>query len=117
MAGPSTPPRNSLADARELVEAARGTGHGNLDFYPMYRFARAIIDDTQTDMDVYLSAEASAPGIVAGISAEHKGLPFEVPDFRPGPNRTAGDPPGILKAKSLHGGVEAEGATHYPRED
>ena len=102
---------------KELVEAARGTGHGNLDFYPMYQFARAILDDTPTDMDVYLSAEASAPGIVAGISADNQGLPFEVPDFRPGPKRKAGDPPASWQATSLYGGIEAEGATRYPRAD
>ena len=70
-----------------------------------------------TDMDAYVAAEASAPGIVAGISAEHNGLPFEVPDFRPGPQRKAGDPPASWEAKSLYGDIGAEGATHYPRED
>ena len=101
----------------ELVEGAKGTGHGNLDFYPMYRFARAILDGTSTDMDAYLAAEASAPGIVAGISAEHEGLPFEVPDFRPGSLRKAGEPPDTYRARSLYGSIEAEGVTYYPRED
>ncbi|MBI3946573.1 MAG: Gfo/Idh/MocA family oxidoreductase [Armatimonadetes bacterium] len=102
---------------RELVKEALGTGHGNLDFYPMYRFARAILEDKPTDMDVYLAAEASAPGIVAGISVEHEGLPFAVPDFRPGPRRKAGEYPATYKAKSLYGDIEREGVTHNPREE
>ncbi|MBI3946785.1 MAG: Gfo/Idh/MocA family oxidoreductase [Armatimonadetes bacterium] len=99
----------------EVKEEAAGTGHGGLDFYPMYRFARAILEDTPTDMDVYLAAEACAPGIVAGISAEYEGLPFAVPDFRPGPHRKAGEPPATYMARSLYGDIEREGATHHPR--
>lgn len=68
---------------------ARGSGHGDADFYPFDSFVKAIRNGTQPPMDIYLSLEASVPGIVAGLSFESGGVPLRVPDFRPGSERSA----------------------------
>jgi len=56
--------------------------HGGADYYPMYYFADAILNDKTPPMDVYLAVETAAPAILAAESARLGGKLLEVPDFR-----------------------------------
>lgn len=97
-----------------MTKTASKTAHFGLDYYPFKSFAKSLTEDKPVEMNVYLAAEACAPGIVGGISAEYDGLPFAVPDFRPGENRKYGEVPETHKAKSLYGNIERDGYIRTP---
>jgi predicted dehydrogenase len=67
----------------DASEEQAKTGHGGADFKPVDSFIRSILDDTTPPLDVYLTAELTAPAIVAAESARRGGALMEVPDFRP----------------------------------
>ena len=80
----------------DLPEAARGSGHGNMDYFALSSFLDAILNDSDPPLNVYRSAELTAPAIVAVQSVEQGNACLEVPDFRPSDKRKAGefpDPP------------------------
>ena len=56
--------------------------HGGADYYPMYYFMDAILNDKTPPMDVYKAVETAAPAILAVESANKGGIMLEVPDFR-----------------------------------
>lgn len=56
--------------------------HGGADYYPMYYFMDAILNDKTPPMDIYLALETAAPAILAAESARKGGILIEVPDFR-----------------------------------
>lgn len=56
--------------------------HGGTDYYPIYYFVDAIINDKTPPMDVYLAVETAAPAIAAAESANKGGIKIEIPDFR-----------------------------------
>lgn len=56
--------------------------HGGSDYYPMYYFMDAILNDKTPPMDVYKAVETAAPAILAVESANKGGAMLEVPDFR-----------------------------------
>ena len=58
------------------------TGHGGADYCPVDTFIKSIIEDTTPPLDVYLTAELTAPAIVAAESARSGGALLKVPDFR-----------------------------------
>ncbi len=58
------------------------SGHGGADFKPVDSFIRAILDDTTPPLDVYLTAELTAPAVLAAESSRRNGEMIEVPDFR-----------------------------------
>lgn len=58
------------------------SGHGGADFKPIDTFIRSILDDTTPPLDVYLTAELTAPAILAAESSERGGVTLDVPDFR-----------------------------------
>ena len=72
---------------------ARGSGHGDADYYPFASFRDAILNDTTPPMDIYKAIETAAPAILAGLSAEKGGELIHVPDFRPNPSRKPGERP------------------------
>ena len=74
-------------------EAAAKTGHGGMDFYPIYDFAACILTGKKPDIDVYQAVETAAPVIMAGLSAEQGGQTMDIPDFRPGKDRKKGEQP------------------------
>ncbi len=76
-----------------LAKAAAATGHGGMDFGPLYDFVRCLLDGASPDIDVYQAADTAAPCILAAQSAEQGGATLDVPDFRPGPNRAKGRSP------------------------
>ena len=66
----------------EATQAQAQSGHGGADFKPVDTFIRSILDDTKPPMDVILTAEMTAPAILAAESARKGGALLEVPDFR-----------------------------------
>lgn len=73
-------------------EAAE-SGHGGLDFFTFAHFADAVLRGVPLEFDVYKAVETAAPGILAAKSIAEGGMPQQAPDFRPGPNRKAGEMP------------------------
>ena len=45
------------------------------------------------EIDVYTAMDTAAPAILAADSIEQGSIPFDVPDFRPGPTRKSGETP------------------------
>lgn len=74
-------------------QKAMETGHGGMDFWPVYDFAQVIRGRKKPDIDVYQAVETAAPVIKAVESLENLGALQEIPDFRPGPNRKKGEMP------------------------
>ena len=58
------------------------SGHGGADFKPVDSFIQAIRQDQTPPVDVYLTAEITAPAILAAESARLAGERLEMPDFR-----------------------------------
>jgi len=72
---------------------AVASGHGGADYYVFAQFADAVLRDTPAELDVYKAVETAAPAILAGQSIDDENNPQVVPDFRPGPQRKAGEMP------------------------
>ncbi len=72
---------------------AKGSGHGDLDYYTFAVFADAVLYDVKLYFDVYKAADITAPAILAAESVNNGNRPFDVPDFRPGVNRKPGKMP------------------------
>jgi predicted dehydrogenase len=82
--GHAPPPPEAAAYLQEtLSEAARATGHGGYDYYPLANFIGTLLGREKPDIDVYQAVETAAPVIVAAQSAERGGAMLPVPDFRP----------------------------------
>jgi predicted dehydrogenase len=69
-----------------VVEGAsdfiKHSGHGGTDGWPIDHFLKAIVEDTDVEMDVYKAVETAAPAIMAVESSNEGGTLKEVPDFR-----------------------------------
>lgn len=63
-------------------DAQKESGHGGVDYLPPHTFIDAILNDTQTPVDVYVAAQFTAPAIVAAESARQGGVLLDVPDYR-----------------------------------
>lgn len=75
---------------RERADApaeARGSGHGDADFYVHAAFRDAVRGGQPVELDVYGAMETAAPAILAADSIERGSIPLNVPDFRPGSRR------------------------------
>lgn len=73
--------------------AAAESGHGGLDFFVFAHFADALLRGAPLEFDVYRAVETAAPAILAARSIAEENRPLDVPDFRPGAHRKAGEPP------------------------
>jgi predicted dehydrogenase len=71
---------------------ARGSGHGDADYYTHVAFRDAVRDGRPLELDVYKAMDTAAPAILAAESIERGSIPLQVPDFRPGDDRPAGTP-------------------------
>ncbi|MGW0229249.1 Gfo/Idh/MocA family protein [Actinopolymorpha singaporensis] len=72
---------------------ARGSGHGDADYYTHISFRDAVFAGRQPPFDIYQAVDTAAPAVLAAQSmAAGSGL-LEVPDFRPGPARAVGQAP------------------------
>jgi predicted dehydrogenase len=80
----------------ERVDApaeARGSGHGDADYYVHAAFRDAVLHGRPPELDVYRAMDTAAPAILAAESIAQGSVPLPVPDFRPGPSRPKGQPP------------------------
>lgn len=66
----------------EAPEEFKRALHGGADYYPMYYFMDAILNDKTPPMDVFKAVETAAPAIAAAESARQGGQLIEIPDFR-----------------------------------
>ncbi len=74
---------------------ARGTGHGDADYYVHTAFRDAVLGVRPLEFDVYQAMDTAAPAILAAESiARGSGL-LIVPDFRPGSGRPLGQAPAV----------------------
>jgi predicted dehydrogenase len=85
-------------DRQNTAAEILNSGHSGLDYYAVRYFADAVLGDSTPKMDVYRAAESAAPAILAAQSAEQNSQLLEIPDFRPGPHRPAGQLPATVAA-------------------
>lgn len=72
---------------------AKGSGHGDADYYVFAVFADALLRGIKPEFDVYKAVESAAPAILAAESIEDNNNPRDIPDFRLGINRKPGEMP------------------------
>jgi len=72
---------------------ARGSGHGDADYYVHMHFRDAVLKGRPLELDVYRAMETIAPAIRAYDSIVEGGRLMRVPDFRPNASRPAGQAP------------------------
>jgi predicted dehydrogenase len=72
---------------------ARGTGHGDADYYVHTAFRDAVLGIRPLEFDVYQAMDTAAPAILAAESIARGSALLPVPDFRPGPTRRHGQTP------------------------
>ncbi|HEY8454493.1 MAG TPA: Gfo/Idh/MocA family oxidoreductase [Actinopolymorphaceae bacterium] len=105
--GRGDPPKFWFADAgmQDLAPAdwsyergdapaeARGSGHGDADYYTHVAFRDAVLAGRQSEFDVYQAMDTAAPAILAAESIARGSELVRVPDFRPGADRRCGEEP------------------------
>jgi len=69
---------------------AKGTGHGDADYYVHVVFRDAVLGKAPLEFDVYRAMDTAAPAILAAESIRLGGQMLQVPDFRPREGRPAG---------------------------
>ena len=72
---------------------ARGSGHGDADYYVHAAFRDAVRGVRPLEFDVYRAMDTAAPAILAAESIEQNSTLLTVPDFRPSAARPEGTPP------------------------
>lgn len=72
---------------------ARGSGHGDADYYVHAAFRDAVLQGKALEFDVYKAMDTAAPAILAAQSMAQGSVPLDVPDFRPGDGRARGSMP------------------------
>ena len=79
--------RMERADA---PDAARGSGHGDADYYVHKAFRDAVLEGKPILFDVYRAIETAAPAVLTAESIDQGSKPMRVPEFRPSDSRPAG---------------------------
>jgi predicted dehydrogenase len=72
---------------------ARGTGHGDADYYVHVAFRDTIWGVKSPEFDVYSAMDTAAPAILAAESITQGNARLQVPDFRPNKSRPFGKMP------------------------
>ncbi|MBI3974558.1 MAG: Gfo/Idh/MocA family oxidoreductase [Chloroflexi bacterium] len=72
---------------------ARGSGHGDADYYVQAAFRDAVLGQRPLVFDVYQAMDTAAPAILAAESIAQGSRLLPVPDFRPSAARPAGQLP------------------------
>ena len=72
---------------------ARGSGHGDADYYVHASFRDAVMGVKPLTFDVYKAMDTAAPAILAAESIARGSRLLQVPDFRPGAGRSSGEMP------------------------
>ncbi|MFC1560860.1 Gfo/Idh/MocA family protein [Candidatus Latescibacterota bacterium] len=78
-------------------DAARGAGHGGMDYIEDYRLIKCLREGLPTDMDVYDAAAWSVVSELSERSVANKSRPIDFPDFTRGRWKTT-EPLGIVEA-------------------
>ena len=73
--------------------AARGSGHGDADYYVHAAFRDAVLGTRPLEFDLYRAMDTAAPAILAAESIAQNSTLLAVPDFRPSAARPAGTLP------------------------
>jgi predicted dehydrogenase len=61
---------------------ARGSGHGDADYYVEAAFREAVLGGRPLEFDVYRAMDTAAPAILAAESIAQGSVPLAVPDFQ-----------------------------------
>ncbi|MGH2354351.1 MAG: Gfo/Idh/MocA family oxidoreductase, partial [Chloroflexota bacterium] len=77
-------------ERRDAPAAARGSGHGDADYYVHAAFRDAVRGVQTLAFDAYQAMDTAAPAILAAESIAQGSRLLPVPDFRPGPTRPSG---------------------------
>lgn len=80
-------------EREEAPDEARGSGHGDADYYVHAAFRDAVLHGKPPEFDVYRAMDTAAPAILAAESIENGSRPMRVPDFRPSASRPVGQEP------------------------
>jgi hypothetical protein len=72
---------------------AKGSGHGDADYYVHASFRDAVLNNRPQEFNVYRAIETAAPAVLAAESIDQGTKLMIVPDLRPGPGREAGEAP------------------------
>jgi len=67
---------------RKYTEEAAKYGHGGGDFFVIWEFVDAALNNKRSPIDVYRAMDMTLPGILGFRSALNNSTPVEVPDFR-----------------------------------
>lgn len=77
----------------DVPTEARGSGHGDLDYYIHITFRDAVLGKKPLEFDVYKAMDTAAPAILAAESIAQGTKLLRVPDFRPNDERSLGEMP------------------------
>jgi predicted dehydrogenase len=80
-------------DREDAPLKARGSGHGDADYYVHAAFRDAVMGVKPQAFDVYGAMDTAAPAILAAESIAGGSKLMRVPDFLPGDERSPGDLP------------------------
>jgi predicted dehydrogenase len=80
-------------ERRDAVAEARGSGHGDADYYVHASFRDALLGKKSLEFDVYRAIETAAPAILAADSIAQGTRAMRVPEFRPSTERPSGKMP------------------------
>jgi hypothetical protein len=80
---------------KEIASAAKGAGHGGMDFIEDYRLIKCLREGQPTDMNVYDAAALSAVVHLSVQSVGHRSEAMDFPDFTRGRWKTT-PPLGIV---------------------
>jgi predicted dehydrogenase len=69
---------------KEIADAAKGAGHGGMDFIEDYRLIKCLREGLPTDFNVYDAASISAVVGLSVQSVSRKSAPIDFPDFTRG---------------------------------
>ena len=70
------------AETRQLIDAAKGAGHGGGDYLVAHAFVRAVLGEAPNPVDVIKAMEWTAVGLCSTQSIQAGGIPVPVPEFR-----------------------------------
>ncbi len=80
-------------ERKDAPHEARGSGHGDADYYVHAAFRDAVMRAQPPAFDVYKAMDTAAPAILAAESIARGCRPMRVPDFRPSGSRSSGQMP------------------------
>ena len=80
-------------EREDAPDAARGSGHSDMDYYVHAAFRDAVFGIESLEYDVYKAMDTTAPAILAATSIARDSAKLQMPSFRPSAKRPAGQMP------------------------